>query len=153
MSSEWRNSLRNSLVALDLKSSGKWFVLSTLIGIVAGVGAITFQVASQSVLHFTLAQIAGYTPREPAGEHTVFQHQERTLSPWLIVAVMAGGGLVSGVIVYTFAPEAEGHGTDAAIESFHNHVADDWVRGIWRCVWAINGHWRMRRWCGRYIVS
>jgi CIC family chloride channel protein len=32
---------------------------------------------------------------------------------------VAGGGLISGVIVYTFAPEAEGHGTDAAIESFH----------------------------------
>ncbi len=119
MPSEWRSSLRNILVSLDLKSSGKWFVLSTVIGIVAGLGAISFQVASQTVMHFTLAQIAGYTPREPAGEHSVFQHQERALSPWLIVAVMAGGGLLSGVIVYTFAPEAEGHGTDAAIESFH----------------------------------
>lgn len=119
MSSEWRSQLRNSLVTLDLKSSGKWFLLSTLIGIVAGLGAIAFQVASQSALHFTLVQIAGYTPREPAGEHSLFLHQERPLSPWLIVAVMAGGGLVSGVIVYTFAPEAEGHGTDAAIESFH----------------------------------
>jgi CIC family chloride channel protein len=119
MPSEWRSSLRNILVSLDLKSSGKWFVLSTVIGVVAGLGAISFQVASQTVMHFTLAQIAGYTPREPAGEHSVFQHQERALSPWLIVAVMAGGGLLSGVIVYTFAPEAEGHGTDAAIESFH----------------------------------
>ncbi len=119
MPAEWQTGLRNLFVALDLKSSGKWFVLSTLIGIVAGLGAITFQVASQSVLHFTLARVAGYTPEEPAGEHSIFPHQERTLSPWLIVAVMAGGGLVSGVIVYTFAPEAEGHGTDAAIESFH----------------------------------
>ena len=29
------------------------------------------------------------------------------------------GGLLSGVLVYTFAPEAEGHGTDAAVEAFH----------------------------------
>jgi CIC family chloride channel protein len=92
MPSGWRNSLRSILVSLDLKSSGKWFVLSALIGIVAGLGAIGFQVASQTVMHFTLAQIAGYTPREPAGEHSVFQHEERALSPWLIVAVMAGGG-------------------------------------------------------------
>jgi len=33
--------------------------------------------------------------------------------------VLIGGGLVSGWLVYTFAPEAEGHGTDAAIEAFH----------------------------------
>ena len=31
----------------------------------------------------------------------------------------AAGGLVSGFLVYTFAPEAEGHGTDAAIEAYH----------------------------------
>lgn len=31
----------------------------------------------------------------------------------------AMGGLVSGWIVYTFAPEAEGHGTDAAIDAYH----------------------------------
>ncbi|MCP3901709.1 MAG: chloride channel protein, partial [Desulfobacteraceae bacterium] len=29
------------------------------------------------------------------------------------------GGLFSGWLVYTYAPEAEGHGTDAAIEAYH----------------------------------
>jgi CIC family chloride channel protein len=30
------------------------------------------------------------------------------------------GGLCSGILVYGLAPEAEGHGTDAAIDAFHN---------------------------------
>ena len=115
----WINWLRHIVVNFDLKSSGKWFLLSAAIGIVAGLGAVAFQLASQTVLHFTLAQIAGYAPPEPAGEHSRFERQQHVFSPWLIVVVMAGGGLLSGVIVYTFAPEAEGHGTDAAIESFH----------------------------------
>jgi len=29
------------------------------------------------------------------------------------------GGLISGLLVYTFAPEAEGHGTDTAVKAFH----------------------------------
>ena len=33
---------------------------------------------------------------------------------------MAIGGLLSGLLVFTFAPEAEGHGTDAAIAAFHH---------------------------------
>ena len=33
---------------------------------------------------------------------------------------MTVGGLISGWLVYTFAPDAEGHGTDAAIDAFHN---------------------------------
>jgi CIC family chloride channel protein len=32
----------------------------------------------------------------------------------------AFGGIISGWLVYTFAPEAEGHGTDAAIDAYHN---------------------------------
>ncbi|MCL4347060.1 MAG: chloride channel protein [Candidatus Thermoplasmatota archaeon] len=38
---------------------------------------------------------------------------------WLIPVSTGLGGLISGLIVYGFAPEAEGHGTDAAIEAFH----------------------------------
>jgi len=38
------------------------------------------------------------------------------------------GGLISGLLVYKFAPEAEGHGTDAAIDAYHNKQGK--VRGI-----------------------
>ncbi|MGB8991091.1 MAG: chloride channel protein [Desulfobaccales bacterium] len=38
---------------------------------------------------------------------------------WLFLLIPALGGLVSGVIVFFVAPEAEGHGTDAMIEAFH----------------------------------
>lgn len=111
--------LRDVLLSGDLRASGKWFLLAATIGVVAGLGAVLFQAASQAVLHYTLARVAGYAPREPAGEHSLFEHPPHELSPWLIVGVMAAGGFVSGLIVFRFAPEAEGHGTDAAIEAFH----------------------------------
>jgi CIC family chloride channel protein len=38
---------------------------------------------------------------------------------WLVVLVPAVGGLISGILVFTWAPEAEGHGTDAMIRAFH----------------------------------
>src|SRR5690606_33718618 len=62
-------------------------------------------------------------PREAQGEHSLFEHSEhltRAFAPWMIVVVMTVGGLLSGWLVYTFAPDAEGHGTDAAIDAFHN---------------------------------
>lgn len=40
--------------------------------------------------------------------------------PWLLFLLPAIGGLLSGFLVYTWAPEAEGHGTDAFIDAFHN---------------------------------
>src|SRR5215831_2723670 len=100
----WTNRLRQAMLGPDLRSTAKWFLLAAAIGIVAGLGAIVFQLASQAVLHFTLAQVAGYTPIEPRGEYSYFEHPSQTLSPWLVVAVMSVGGLLSGLIVYTFAP-------------------------------------------------
>jgi CIC family chloride channel protein len=40
--------------------------------------------------------------------------------PWLLPLVTALGGLLSGLIVFSLAPEAEGHGTDAAIAALHH---------------------------------
>ena len=40
--------------------------------------------------------------------------------PWAVPIVVALGGLISGIIVFRLAPEAEGHGTDAAIAAFHH---------------------------------
>ncbi|MEW4526780.1 chloride channel protein [Maioricimonas sp. JC845] len=108
------------LKALDWKSSGKWIVLSTLVGIISGIGAIVFQLLGHLIVHATLVQFAGYAPREAIGEHGLFEHHDLQFVPWMIAVVMAIGGLASGFLVYTFAPEAEGHGTDAAIDAYHN---------------------------------
>lgn len=74
----------------------------------------------QLVTHFTLGRIAGYQPSEESGEFSLFPHVTTEFSPWMILPVITIGGLIAGWLVYTFAPEAEGHGTDAAIDAFHN---------------------------------
>ena len=102
------NTVQRLLDALGLHSFAKWMVLASLVGIVAGLGAIAFDVIGQGVVRYSLAQFAGYTPPEAAGEHVRFEHQSDFFSPWMIVAVMTAGGLISGVIVYGLAPEAEG---------------------------------------------
>ena len=105
---------------LDLRATGKWFVLSALIGIVAGLGATVFQISSHLVVRYTLNEFAVFSPGEASGEHSIFEHTSGDFNPWMIVGVMTVGGLLSGLLVYSFAPEAEGHGTDAAIDAFHN---------------------------------
>jgi CIC family chloride channel protein len=126
----WSGVLNRVLLAikrLELRSTGKWFVLSVVIGVVAGVGAIGFHLVGQSVQHVALGRIAHFHAGEAVAEGSVFGEPPGHFRPWLLVAVMAVGGLVSGVLVYTFAPEAEGHGTDAAIDAFHNKRGE--IRG------------------------
>ncbi len=97
----------------------KWLVLGVLIGAVAGVGAIAFVTLLELSTHFLLGVVGGYTAPSPANEGgiTAAGHFAR---PWAIPLVVGLGGLISGLLVYRFAPEASGHGTDAAIAAVHN---------------------------------
>jgi CIC family chloride channel protein len=99
----------------------KWLVLGSLIGAVAGLGAVLFIRAIDLATRLTLGDIAGYLPPSPIGEGT--NVREAIGHPWLLPLVTALGGLISGAIVFSLAPEAEGHGTDAAIEAIHHKGA------------------------------
>ncbi|MBV9708973.1 MAG: chloride channel protein, partial [Chloroflexi bacterium] len=98
----------------------KWLFISTLIGLIAGVGAIAFYAAIQFATATFLGHIVGYLPPGPAGEgNTSIMPFWAAARPWLLPLVTTLGGLVAGIIVFSLAPEAEGHGTDAAIAAFH----------------------------------
>lgn len=101
-------------------SAGKWVFYYVLIGLISGLGAIVFQYLCQIGLYLFLEQLAGYRPHPPAGEVHLFAPTGEPLRRWMLLVLPALGGLVSGWLVYTFAPEAEGHGTDAAIDSYHS---------------------------------
>lgn len=100
--------------------------LSALVGAVAGLGAVLLV----SMLEFTqwlfMGKCVGYFPEGAANEpimfevlHTISQTGSTELRLWLIPILPALGGLISSLLVLKFAPEAEGHGTDSAIEAYH----------------------------------
>ncbi len=99
--------------------AGKWFTYFVVIGLIAGAGSIVFHYLCQLGIHYFMDMLAGYRPPTPAGEHHLLPPTDRPFSRWVLLFLPAAGGLLSGWIVYTFAPEAEGHGTDAAIEAYH----------------------------------
>jgi CIC family chloride channel protein len=103
-----------------MQTSGKWFVLAILIGIVAGCGGIAFQLVEQTVFRLTSQGIAGFSPREAAGERRLYAAPQTEFSPVRLLVVLSVGGLAAGLLVQKFAPEASGHGTDAAIDAYHH---------------------------------
>ncbi len=102
-----------------LARAGRWSFYFVLIGVIAGLGSIVFHYLCELGMHYFLDMIAGYRPSAPAGEHRLLPPTDTEPSRWLLLILPSLGGIVSGWLVYTFAPEAEGHGTDAAIEAYH----------------------------------
>ncbi len=98
----------------------KWLVLGAMVGVVAGLGAVVFYEALRLASYVFLQLIAGYRVPEPISESSgaASAHFAR---PWAIPLVACGGALLGALLVYAVAPEAEGHGTDAAIAAVHHN--------------------------------
>jgi chloride channel protein, CIC family len=90
---------------------------SALLGVAGALSAQAFMWMLHLCNRLLLTGIAGYRP--PGIE---FEPLQQVIGPhglWLIPMVTTLGGLLSGFLVYRFAPEAEGHGTDTAVDAFH----------------------------------
>jgi CIC family chloride channel protein len=93
-------------------------LLSALVGVVAGFGALAFNFILDSSGELFMKRAVGYAIPSPGGEGET-RMPEAPARRWLLLVVPAVGGLLSGLLVFSIAPEAEGHGTDAMIDAFH----------------------------------
>lgn len=92
-------------------------LLSITVGVIAGLGAILFD----QLLSVTLQMLhlpTGYAEPVRGSPGHAASGATAVRSYWFLV-IPAAGALLSGWLVYRYAPEAEGHGTDAMIEAFH----------------------------------
>jgi hypothetical protein len=92
---------------------------SIILGVAGAMAAQIFNFCLVLAQRYLLTGLAGYTPPGLPNEGGSLQVTIGPHGLWLIPAVTTLGGLLSGLIVYTLAPEAEGHGTDAAVKAFH----------------------------------
>lgn len=96
---------------------GRWILLAMLIGSVSGVGAILFDVVFHWCSTLLIQGIGRFSPPGSGIEGGAGYGPEVL---WLLPVSLVIGGLISGALVFGLAPEAEGHGTDAVIKSFHH---------------------------------
>ena len=96
------------------------YLYSIVIGILAGVGALLFNEALRIAAHVTMGSWVRLAIPTPNGEPQDHAIPAGTPRRWLLLVLPVIGGLIAGLLVKTFAPEAEGTGTDNYIEAFHN---------------------------------
>ncbi|HID43328.1 MAG TPA: CBS domain-containing protein [Archaeoglobaceae archaeon] len=103
----------------ELEFLQKWIIIGILLGIIAGSGAIAFYASLEFTTSLLTTVVTGFDPPDSGNtlEETLNWHPPE--NPLLLIPVITIACFISGLIVYGLAPEAEGHGTDAAIASFH----------------------------------
>lgn len=122
-SSEVRNKVERFFAVIGVGAGGKWIVYGVVIGLLSGTIAWLFFASLQWSSFLVLGKLAGAPPLEPHGEKIIHMGGDTSFRRWLFFLLPAVGGLISGIIIQLWAPEAEGEGTDALVDTFHNKKA------------------------------
>jgi len=120
----------------DWKITGRWMFYSSLIGVLGAFAAILFSDLVHLIDTGALQKLVGYTAPHtgvpPDSDHVFNLDEALSMNRrWLLFVIPALGGLASGWLVTRFAPEAEGHGTDAVIKAYHQHNGEIHPRVAW----------------------
>jgi len=94
-----------------------------LIGLLGAAAALLFDAAVNLAQSLILERVGGFVPPLPGVVSSHPYVHSWTIHWWIPVSTTLGG-LLSGILVYSLAPEAEGHGTDAAVETYHQKGAE-----------------------------
>ena len=105
---------------MPLKRQHTLILDALMIGVVGAAAAQLFNLLLRWCSDFFLVTVAGYTPPGLPGEGGHLTQVIGAHGLWLIPLVTTLGGLISGLLVYTLAPEAEGHGSDTVVKAFHH---------------------------------
>ncbi len=121
----------------DSSSFRKIILIGIIVGLISGIGALLFFWGLKFGTLFVMDNLFGYhLPLEGQSMESVSGWTPPAFI-WLIMPIICGGAFLSGLIVYKFAPEAEGHGTDAAIKAFHGEGKIRWRVPIVKAVASI----------------
>ena len=102
------------------KQQHKLLLDTVLLGVVGALSAQVFVFLLRLCQALFLKWLAGYQPLVLSSNGSIGIPATGSHGLWLIPLATTLGGLLAGVLVYSLAPEAEGHGTDAVVNAFHN---------------------------------
>jgi CIC family chloride channel protein len=113
-------SLAKPLRDLELRHAGRTLLISLAVGIAVGGVACLFFIGLHAAELFFLEEVAGYAPMLAQGEQRLLTLEPRSLLPWMVVAVPALGGLLTGLLGHYLAPEILGGGGNSYVAAFHD---------------------------------
>jgi CIC family chloride channel protein len=113
----WIKAIARLSAGVDLYNFGRWLLLALVVGVVAGLGGALLTWGVEGIGSVLLGRVVGFhVPGHGVAGDSGWSAPER---PWFLLLILPLAGLVVGWLVQTFAPEAEGHGTDAVINAYH----------------------------------
>jgi len=99
----------------------RWTRLSLLVGVTVGLAASGVYYVLEWAEAILLYRTAGLQQPPFGAAMRLFDSGNTEPVWWLLMLLPAAGGLVTGLVIWFFAPEARGAGVNEVIDAYHNH--------------------------------
>jgi chloride channel protein, CIC family len=93
--------------------------IAIVVGIISGIGSLLFFEGLKWGTRFFMGYLLNYRMPLEGESSALISQWSAPGNIFLLLPVICTGALFSGLLITYLAPEAEGHGTDAAIKAFH----------------------------------
>ncbi len=93
--------------------------IAIVVGIISGFGSLLFFEGLKLGSQFFMGYLLGFQMPIEGESPAMIAQWSAPDNMLLLLPIICTGALLSGILVTYLAPEAEGHGTDAAIKAFH----------------------------------
>jgi CIC family chloride channel protein len=93
--------------------------IAIVVGIISGFGSLLFYEGLKWGSQFFMGYLLNYQMPLEGESPLMISQWSAPDNMLLLLPIICTGALLSGLLVTYLAPEAEGHGTDAAIKAFH----------------------------------
>jgi CIC family chloride channel protein len=93
--------------------------IAIVVGIVSGFGSLLFFEGLKLGSEFFMGYLLNYQMPLEGQSPALISQWSAPGNMFLLLPIICTGALLSGLLITYLAPEAEGHGTDAAIKAFH----------------------------------
>jgi CIC family chloride channel protein len=93
--------------------------IAIVVGIISGFGSLLFYEGLKWGSQFFMGYLLNYQMPLEGESPAMIAQWSAPGNIFLLLPLICAGALASGLLITYLAPEAEGHGTDAAIKAFH----------------------------------
>jgi CIC family chloride channel protein len=93
--------------------------IAIVVGVISGLGSLLFYEGLKWGTWFFMVYLMGYRIPLEGDSPSAIALWAPPGNIFLLLPIICLGALLSGLLITYLAPEAEGHGTDAAIKAFH----------------------------------
>ncbi len=104
---------------LKHSNTSKMLIYASIVGILAGLGAIVFYVLLDLTSTILLNHIAGFPLTHPTNEEPLLPLIHKPFSRALFLIIITVGGFISGLLIHLLALETKGGGTGEVVKAYH----------------------------------